>query len=107
MQVLSSDAAAQNWVAFGKFSLPVKQGHEKFDATRFADGLAEGVLNRLVRAQVIKGSDAREKGKLIYQIRIDNASPLILNGLALLGTDSPRARSPKCCRASASRRGEA
>ena len=28
----------------------------------------------------------REKGKLIYQIRIENASPLILNGLALVGT---------------------
>ena len=62
---------------------------EKFDADRFADGLAEGVLNRLVRAQVIKGATTREKGKLVYQIRIENASPMILNGLALLGTDSP------------------
>ena len=35
---------------------------EKFDATRFADGVAEGVLNRLVRAQVIKGRPP-EKGK--------------------------------------------
>ena len=89
VQVLSSDASASNWVPFGKFNLPVGEGQEKFDAARFADGLAEGVLNRLVRATVIKGSTTREKGKLIYQIRIENASPMILNGLALLGTDSP------------------
>ena len=61
---------------------------------RFADGLAEGILNRLVRAQVTKGT-AREKGKLIYQIRIDNASPLVLNGLALLGTMSAADEKPK------------
>ena len=62
---------------------------------RFADGLAEGVLNRLVRAQVIKGATTREKGKLVYQIRIENASPMILNGLALLGTGSPEEETPK------------
>ncbi len=30
----------------------------------------------------------QEKGKRLYQIRIENASPLILNGLAVLGTES-------------------
>jgi hypothetical protein len=95
VQVLGSDAGASAWVAFGKFSLPVAQGPEKFDAGRFADGLAEGVLNRLVRAQVIKGATTREKGKLIYQIRIENASPMVLNGLALLGAESPATETPK------------
>ena len=53
-----------------------------------------GTLNRLVRAQLIKGP--RDKGKLTYRIRIDNASPLILNGLAALGTDSkPRTQTPR------------
>jgi hypothetical protein len=89
VQVLSSDPAAKNWVPCGKFNLPLSHGQDKFDALRFADGLAEGVLNRLVRAQVIKGATTREKGKLIYQIKIDNASPLILNGLALVGSNSP------------------
>ena len=60
---------------------------------KFADALAEGILNRLVRAQVIKGSAQREKGKLIHQIRIENASPLILNGLALVGTGEQGRRS--------------
>ena len=95
VQVLGSDAAASNWVPFGKFNLPLAQGQEKFDATRFADSLAEGVLNRLVRAQVIKGATTREKGKLVYQIRIENSSPMVLNGLALLGTDSPAKETPK------------
>ena len=95
VQVLSSDATAQNWVPFGKFNLPLTHGQEKFDATRFADDLAEGVLNRLVRAQVIKGATTREKGKLVYQIRIENASPMVLNGLALLGTGSPVEETPK------------
>ena len=93
--MLGSDATASNWVPFGKFSLPLAHGDEKFDASRFADSLAEGVLNRLVRAQVIKGATTREKGKLVYQIRIENASPMILNGLALLGSDSPAKETPK------------
>ena len=62
---------------------------------RFAGDLAEGVLNRMVRAQVIKGATTREKGKLIYQIRIENFSPMVLNGLALLGTDSPEKEMPR------------
>ena len=95
MQVLGSDAVASSWVAFGKFNVPVAQGQEKFDASRFGDSLAEGVLNRLVRAQVIKGATTREKGKLVYQIRIENASPMVLNGLALLGTESPEKETPK------------
>jgi hypothetical protein len=95
VQVLSSDPAARNWVPFGKFNLPLTRGQDKFDAMRFADGLAEGVLNRLVRAQVIKGATTREKGKLVYQIRIENHSPMVLNGLALLGTGSPEEETPK------------
>ena len=62
---------------------------------KFADSLAEGILNRLVRAQVIKGSAQKDKGKLIYQIRLENASPLILNGLAFVGTGSKEDEMPK------------
>jgi hypothetical protein len=87
-QVASSDALAQKWVLFGKFSLPVTRDKEKFDVRRFAEGLSEGILTRLVRAQVIKGSATKDKGKLIYQLRVDNASPLILNGLKVVGTAS-------------------
>jgi hypothetical protein len=87
IQVTSTDAAARKWIPYGKFTVPVAKAQEKFDVQRFADGLAEGVLTRLVRAQVIKGT-VREKGKLIYQVRIENASPWILEGIAILGTAS-------------------
>jgi hypothetical protein len=85
-QVASSDSLAQKWVLFGKFSFPVTFANEKIDVRPFADALSEGILTRLVRAQVIKGSATKDKGKLIYQLRVDNASPLILNGLKVLGT---------------------
>jgi hypothetical protein len=67
-----------------------------------ADALAEGLLGRLVRAQLIKGP--RVNGKATYQIRVDNASPLILNGLVLAGPGSTRRRGPRRWEASACRR---
>ncbi len=86
--VSSSDAVAANWVPFGKFTLPLAKDKAKVDLVKFNDGLAEGILNRLVRAQLIKDSGTKTKNKLVYQLRIENASPLILNGIALLGTAS-------------------
>lgn len=44
---------------------------------------------------MIKGSATKAKDKLIYQLRIENASPLILNGIALLGTASKPDEFPK------------
>ena len=95
VQVSISDADATSWVLVGKFTLPLTQEKGKTDIWRFADGMSEGVLSRLVRAQVIKGSATKDKGKLIYQIRVDNASPLVLNGLAVLGTASKEDEMPK------------
>ncbi len=95
VQVTGSDATAMKWVAFGKFSQPLVQENGKVDTLKFADSLAEGILNRLVRAQVVKGSVQKEKGKRVHQIRIENASPLILNGLALVGMGSNRDEVPK------------
>jgi hypothetical protein len=93
VQVSSSDSAGQNWVPFGKFTLPTSKVDGKLDRAQFADALAEGVLNRLVRVQLTKGP--RDKGKLTYQLRIENASPLILNGLSLIGPPSKSAEEPK------------
>ena len=83
--VSSSNSTGQAWVPFGKFTLPVALKDGQLDAAAFTDGLAEGVLNRMVRAQLARGP--RAKGKITYTIRIDNASPLVLNGLAVLGAD--------------------
>jgi hypothetical protein len=92
-QVFASDAAIQSWIAFGKFSMPLAQENGKFDAARFADSLTEGVLARLVRAQL--GKPVKDKSKLLYQIRIDNASPLVLNGIAAVGTTSKDDETPR------------
>jgi len=93
VQVLSSDGAAQKWVAFGKFSVAVDRKGEAIDTAKLGDALAEGVLSRLVRAQLRRGPTV--KGKPTYQVRIDNASPLVLNGLAVLGSESKAADSAK------------
>ena len=37
----------------------------------------------------------KDRGKMHYEIRIDNASPLVLNGLAALGTLSKLDETPK------------
>ncbi|WP_165066955.1 hypothetical protein [Paludisphaera rhizosphaerae] len=87
VQVASSNSTAQAWVPFGKFTLPVTESDGKFDAKATADELAGGVLNRLVRAQLSQGP--RSKGKPTYQVKIENASPLVLNGLAIAGADDP------------------
>jgi hypothetical protein len=90
VQVASSNSSAQAWVPFGKFALPVTLKDGEVDSAAFADELAAGVLNRLVRTQLSRGD--RVKGKPTYRVRIDNASPLILNGLAIAGVDAEDAR---------------
>jgi hypothetical protein len=95
VQVASSDGAAQRWVPFGKFTVPVAKAIEKDkpEAAKLGDALAEGVLNWLVRAQLRRGPQM--KGKLTYQVRIENASPLVLNGLAVLGVGTKESELPK------------
>jgi len=93
VQVMGSDSAARNWVPYGKFTLPVGKVQDQAGTARFADALTGEVLNRLVRAQLTKGP--RVKGRLSYQLRIENVSPLILNGLSLVGPPSKTAEEPK------------
>jgi hypothetical protein len=95
VQVESSDGTAQRWVPFGKFTVPVVKGTDKDkpEAAKLGDALAEGVLGRLVRAQLRHGPQM--KGRLTYQVRIENFSPLILNGLAVLGAGTKEGEIPK------------
>jgi len=84
VQVATSDGPAHSWLAAGKFTLPLSRTKTgELDASAVADGLAEGILNRMVRAQLSPASHSN--GKLTYRIRIENASPLVLNGVAVLG----------------------
>jgi hypothetical protein len=83
--VLIPDEAGTAWRTVGKFSVALADstGAEPA-ATEIADALAENLLNRLVRVQLIPGP--RVKGKETHKIRIDNGSPLVLHGLALAGS---------------------
>jgi hypothetical protein len=93
VQLSGSDATAQRWVAFGKFTLPLRGEHDDVGASALADDVAAGLLSRLVRAQLVKGP--REKGKLTYRLRIDNVSPLRLNGVAAVGLESKDDAKPR------------
>ena len=84
--VLATDATGSAWEPRGQFALPVARDDAgKFQPAAVADALAEGILGRLVRVQVTKAPREQVKGKLAYRMRIDNASPLLLNGLAVAG----------------------
>ena len=103
VQLSSSDASSRAWIPFGKFTLPIAAAKGDAESLKLADSLAEGLLSRLVRAQLVKGP--REKGKLTYRIRIDNVSPMGLNGVAAVGVASKAGRAAaRACRGSASRR---
>ncbi|SIO66888.1 hypothetical protein SAMN05444166_8260 [Singulisphaera sp. GP187] len=87
VQVATSDGPARAWAAAGKFTLPLARTKTgELNVAAVADGLAEGILDRMVRAQLSPGP--RLKGKPTYKIKIENASPLILNGIAVLGKGS-------------------
>jgi hypothetical protein len=91
VQVTCSDANAQAWVSAGKFELSLKDDKSQaLEPVAVADRLAESLLARLTDVKLLDGP--KVKGKATYKIRIDNASPLILNGLALAGIDSHDAR---------------
>ena len=88
-----------SWVNFGKFTVPVTRRDGKVELGQLADALSEGILNRLVRAQIIKGSATKDKGKLVYQLRIDNASPLVLERTGDGGDgEQGTTRCPRFCR---------
>jgi hypothetical protein len=75
----------REWTSMGKFSLFVPLDKDgKRDLVALGDKLAEGVLDRLVRAKLIKGRKPIE-GTMTYTLQVDNASPLILNGFAVVG----------------------
>jgi hypothetical protein len=88
-----SDDHGKAWKSAGKFDLPLVKKDSKLDSIATADSIASGVLGRLVKADLVKGK--KVKGKDTYTVRIDNYSPLVLNGLALSGNEDGVDQAPK------------
>jgi hypothetical protein len=83
VQYSSTHARDNAWLPLGKLELPLfHKDKSPRSAAELADALADSLLGRLVDATLI---EKKVKGKTSYSLRIDNASPLILNGLALTG----------------------
>ncbi len=94
--VATSDPASSSWAPSGKFDLPVSLKDGKPEAAKFAENLAEGLLEPPGPGPGLQGG-VMVKGKSVYNgIRLDNASPLVLNGLAILGVGEGKAeKAPK------------
>jgi len=93
VSVSMTDASGKAWTTTGKFTLPLTdKAGARLKTEALARAIAEGVLGRIVRVQLSKGPKA--KGKETYLIRIDNASPLVLDGLALTGTSADAKQIP-------------
>jgi hypothetical protein len=85
-QVNVSSGSGASWVSAGKFSIPVRSSSSESvarEADVVADAWAEKLLERLVRVRLTKAARAHDKDT--YVIRVENDSPLILNGLTLSG----------------------
>jgi hypothetical protein len=86
VQISASNPGDDNWKPVGKAHVMMERGpSEPRSAAEVADALARELLSRLVVTRLLAGP--KTKGKPTYQITIVNASPLILNGLALAAVD--------------------
>ncbi len=91
MRVSSSDEAGASWVDVAKFSLPaLEPGAAPPTPAEVIDRVAEGVLDRLIRVRLTREG----QGKNAYRIRVENGSPLVLNGLALGGREAKSGSQP-------------
>jgi hypothetical protein len=93
VRVLTTVESGTAWRHRSTFSLALADTKGSVrPAVEVADALALGVLDRLVRVELSPGP--RIKGKATYEIRLDNASPLVLKGLAVAGSATGTAVRP-------------
>jgi len=90
VQLAMTDATGLAWTKSINFALPVaKDDAGKPKAEAFGDALAEEVIKRLVAVKVTKSNSGGPIPKSprdadLYTIRVENYSPLILNGVAVI-----------------------
>ncbi len=86
VQLACSDGSGSAWAPAGRFELPIAlddAGSAKLEG--LGDGLAEGLLQRLVGVKLARAKSGAPKAQA-YSIRLENYSPLMLNGIALAGS---------------------
>jgi hypothetical protein len=92
-QVWTTVGSGRSWQSAGKLSVVLtKRNAEQPAPAEVADACAQGLLSRLVRAELAKGPKANDKES--FKIKIENASPLILSGLALAGNTNAEEAKP-------------
>ena len=102
MKLTASHPSGSDWIPLGKSRIKLadvcaaedsltddteltdEQRRER-ESVRLGDAVAEAMVARLVRVQLSRGP--RVKGKESFRIKIVNESPMILNGLALGGSE--------------------
>src|SRR5262249_28675894 len=94
---VTTSGGNHTWTPAGQVEGPLPQGVSgRMQAGAFADAIAEAGLGRAVKGELIDGSpgpgeaERRGEGEGPYWIRIENDSPLILNGLILAGAGPSR-----------------
>jgi hypothetical protein len=88
-RVWVTEPSGRKWTDSGSFTLPYEAVSEaKGSAEAWADGLCGGLVERLVHVRLAKDLTRDERGRNVmnFRVRIDNASPLVLHGLTIVGT---------------------
>ena len=90
-----SDAAATKAGArWELFTVPLSQDGKKPDVRRLTRAIADGAINHLVRVQGLS-EGVKDEDEMFYQVRVDNRSPLVLNGVAAVGAASGPDATPR------------
>ncbi len=92
VQLSVSDDAGTAWKPVAKFTvnLKSKEGQDR-SAIEVIDQLSERILGRVIGVQLVAKS---VRGKKKYAIQINNASPLVLNSIALMGPSADEKTPP-------------
>jgi hypothetical protein len=91
VQFAVSSSSEDAWKTAGKAQVSLVRDGKRRSVAEVADGLAEAALGRLVTTKL---TSHKARGKTTYTVRIENASPLVLNSLVLAGPAQDDAAKP-------------
>ena len=78
------------WRPAGKFDVKLNDDKgQARPAAAVADDVALGLAGQLLKVKLL--SKKSSQGKIAYAIRVENASPMVLDGLALAASAEPAA----------------